>query len=309
MIMSTIQNNTLIYFLLLVSICTGFSFNCPAQIPPPQNSNPPEGQLANSLLWRITENGLTDTSWLFGTIHLIGQRDFYVRPSVKASLQSSEQVAFELKLNDMSMLMSMNELLKLQGNETLEELLDPEQYRELTIWVEDSLGAKMEDFEHKKPFALLQLALQRLLPENPASYEFYLLQEAVSQEKEVFGLETMQDQMAVFDSIPIAEQIEWTLETLRNLDSMKGIWQELVRVYQRQDLNRLQQMIVEESPELRSHSEVLLNKRNEIWIDRISRLIAEKSTFIAVGAGHLGGEHGVIRLLQASGYTVEPILQ
>ena len=167
----------------------------------------------------------------------------------------------------------------------------------------------MEDFEHKKPFALLQLALQRLLPENPASYEFYLLQEAVSQEKEVFGLETMQDQMAVFDSIPIAEQIEWTLETLRNLDSMKGIWQELVRVYQRQDLNRLQQMIVEESPELRSHSEVLLNKRNEIWIDRISRLIEEKSTFIAVGAGHLGGEHGVIRLLQASGYTVEPILQ
>jgi len=267
-----------------------------------------ETPLASSLLWSITGNGLVDSSWLFGTIHLIGQDDFFVRPAVERSFAQSEQVAFEIKLDDMAMLMSMGQLLLLPENQTLKGLLDPDLYERLRIWMEDSLGGSMAPFERQKPFALLQAVTMQLIPKNPASYELHFLLEAKAQNKPIFGLETVADQLGIFDSISLSEQILWTLETLENKDSMVMLYDAMVEAYKSEDLENLAKLMKEESPEFEAHSATLLDDRNERWIPGIENLMKEHPSFIAVGAGHLAGPRGVISLLREKGYRVEPVL-
>jgi uncharacterized protein YbaP (TraB family) len=53
--------------------------------------------------------------------------------------------------------------------------------------------------------------------------------------------------------------------------------------------------------------EEMLDKRNQKWIPMIEKIVKEKPTFFAVGAGHLGGAKGVLNLLQQKGYKIENV--
>ena len=263
--------------------------------------------LAHSLLWSITGNGLSDTSWLYGTIHLISQEDFFVRPEVEAAMASCDQVAFEIKLNDLSMMMTMMRLLKLPGDSTLADVVSADRYQRLTAFVEDSLGLSMASYDRQKPMALMQVLVQQMVPGTPASYELDFMQRALSAEQSIEGLETVEDQMAVFDGIPMDEQVDWILQMAENRDSMQALYGDLVAAYRAEDLTALQQLIMEDSPEMAEYNDELLTNRNRNWIPRIGALAAESPVFIAVGAGHLPGETGVIRLLEEAGYILQAI--
>ncbi len=52
-------------------------------------------------------------------------------------------------------------------------------------------------------------------------------------------------------------------------------------------------------------SKLLVDKRNENWIDDIEALISKDKTFIAVGVSHLGGEKGILNLLVLKGYALK----
>jgi uncharacterized protein YbaP (TraB family) len=264
-------------------------------------------RLDHSLLWSITGNGLEDTSWLYGTIHVIGRDDFFVRPEVEYALEKAEELVLEIKLNDLSMLMQMNQLMMLPEGQTLRDLLEPEDYEAISAWVQESLGQSMQQYDRMKPFALLQLAVQSLLPRDIASYEMHFMTLFVEDSREVAGLETLADQFAAFEAIPPKEQVLYTLETIRNADSMQQVFADMVDAYTSEDIDRLFRMIVEESPEFREYSGVLLDDRNVRWIPKMEEMAAAHSCLFAVGAGHLPGPKGVIALLREQGYTVEAI--
>lgn len=263
-----------------------------------------EGQ---SLLWRVTHADLPDTSWVYGTIHLISQEDFHVRPEVEAAMAASDRMAMEIKLNDLSLMLKMVRMLQLPGDTTLEDLVDAERYARLVTLVEDSMGLDMATYAKQKPMALMQLLILRMIPGTPASYEMDFLQRAVAAGQEIVGLETIEDQMAVFDAIPVIEQVDWILDLYGNEDSMRDVYGALVAAYKAEDLDALGRLMNEESPELAAYGDALLVNRNRAWIPRIEALAAEGSVFVAVGAGHLPGEQGVLRLLREAGYTVDPV--
>ncbi len=273
---------------------------------PAQDGGGPSAE-GHSLLWRVTGGGLTDTSWVYGTIHLISQEDFYVRPEIEMAMAASERMAMELKLNDLSLMLKMVSMLKLPGDTTLEDLVDAERYARLVSLVEDSMGQDMATYARQKPMALLQMLILRMIPGTPASYEMDFLQRAVAANQEIVGLETIEDQMAVFDAIPVSEQVDWILDLYGNEDSMRQVYGALVAAYKAEDLEELGRLMTEESPELAAYGDALLVNRNRAWIPRIEALAAEGSVFVAVGAGHLPGEQGVLRLLREAGYTVEPV--
>ena len=66
-------------------------------------------------------------------------------------------------------------------------------------------------------------------------------------------------------------------------------------------------MIDSEGGVIKDEQSVFLDNRNNNWVPQIETLIKNNRTFIAVGAAHLGGPNGVIRLLEARGYTLKPI--
>jgi uncharacterized protein YbaP (TraB family) len=115
--------------------------------------------------------------------------------------------------------------------------------------------------------------------------------------------------MAIFDKVPMQDQIKALVEIARRPEEAKKEITMLMAAYKAQDLPQLMKLTEEsefntESPEFMDE---LLAKRNANWIPIIERAARAKATFFAFGAAHLGGEDGVVNLLRAKGYAVKAI--
>ena len=267
----------------------------------------------NSLLWEISGKGLEQPSYLFGTIHLIGKEDFILTDITKASFTKTKRVTFEIDMEDMtdiSVLMPLMMKAFMSDGSTLRTLLSEEDYVLVKKHFEE-IGLPMMMMERIKPMFLSAMAegdMNALQGEDggSVSYEMELMKMAQAQEKEIEGLETMDFQMSIFDSIPYQTQAQMLVESIKGATAQNNEMNKMVELYKNQDLDGLQKMM-ESSEEVAQFNDILLVQRNKNWIPVIAKQMAEQPTFFAVGAGHLGGEMGVIALLRAEGYTVKPL--
>ncbi len=279
--------------------------------------------LEHALLWRIDGDSLPAPSYLFGTIHLIGGDDFLISDSLMAALNRSRNVTFEIdpsEMTDMSVQMQLMMEAFMKNDTTLQDLLTPEEYTRVNDHFSE-LGLPMMFLDKVKPMFLSMLAqtdlsdLQGMMDPggegdtsgtSMKSYELELDKIARDTEKEVGGLETAAFQMSLFDKIPYGAQAQMLLEAI---DSPEGDDQlaELAKIYATGDVDGMYAMSVGEEGGLAGHEETLLTTRNRSWIEPMGEQAAAGSTLFAVGAGHLGGPEGVIRLLRAEGYTLTPL--
>ena len=143
--------------------------------------------------------------------------------------------------------------------------------------------------------------------EGSKSYEMELVEKAKKREMEIEGLETAEYQISMFDSIPYTEQAEMLMQAVNGEGDLgNDMMAEMVELYTQQDLEGLYKMI-SGSEDLGDYEDLLLVTRNKNWIPKIQKFSKEEVAFIAVGAGHLPGENGVINLLKKEGYTVKPL--
>jgi uncharacterized protein YbaP (TraB family) len=262
----------------------------------------------NSLLWRITGKGLTRPSYLFGTVHMICPQDFFLAPAVQSSFAQAKTVYLEVNLDDASLPMKLIELIQLKDGRTLSSFFDSSDYTLLERFVHDTLQMDIHSVERYKPIMLYSMLSSKMLPcAKEQAYEMEFVQMAKDQKKPVKGLEKIEDQVAVFDSIPAREQADMIMDMVKNYNVQKADFSRLIEVYKTQQIDSLYKM-VEESPDTRINQDLLLFSRNRKWIPVISVAIHQAPCFIAVGAGHLGGPQGLIALLRRQGYTVKPAL-
>ncbi len=268
----------------------------------------------NGLLWSITGNGLEQPSYLYGTIHMIDSDDFFWPNGTLEAFSATERVVFEIDMdmmNDMSAQFSMLMGVMMADGTTLGELLSEEDYAFITKEF-DELGLPMFLLERMKPMFLTIFAGGDFSPEqftggNIKSYEMEFMAMAEEQSKETGGLESVEFQMSIFDSIPYKAQADMLVEGLRSSDNGEDQLKEMVELYKKQDLNGLNDMLNSEGETLMEYDHIILEGRNRAWIPVMDEMMKEKPTFFAVGAGHLAGETGVIHLLRAEGYQLRPI--
>lgn len=276
--------------------------------------------LAHSLLWEISGNGLTQPSYLYGTIHIIAEDDFFLTDATKAAFEQSQQLALEIDLDEMNNPMAMIGMmgsLMMNGGTTLKDLLPKEDYAIVKAYLRDSLemGMMAGMMERMKPMFLSEMVgMDMNAMQNPAeaqsgttSYEMVFAEMAAEQEIEMLGLETMEFQIGLFDSIPYQAQADMLLESIKSGGKQESdMLDQLVTRYKAQDLDGLNDLLnADESSS--QYYDILLVKRNLNWIPKIGELARQKPTFFAVGAGHLPGDQGVIRLLRQAGYTLTPL--
>lgn len=271
----------------------------------------------NSLLWEISGNGLETSSYLYGTIHIIGKDDFFLTDPTVAAFNKSKKVVFEINMEEMNnplIMFSMLKNLTMPEGVTLKTLLTSEDYK----FVHAEFGklgfppfvAGM--FDKVKPLFLTAFASGDMDPEgfqngSMVSYEMEFMQMAQNLELEMDGLETIEFQMSVFDSIPYKDQAKMLVESMRVEGEGMDELNMMVDLYKNQDLIGMEKMFSADAGGLGEWDDVLLNKRNENWIPIMEEMMPEKTTFFAVGAGHLVGEKGVVALLRKQGYTVQPL--
>lgn len=266
------------------------------------------GAQENSLLWKVSGKGLNKPSYLFGTIHMICPADYIWTDAMKTSLDKADKLCLEMDMDDMNVMMAATSGLMEKSGKKLSSYFTPEQYNLVSKYAKDSLGLDLSLMEMMKPVALqVLLATRGAVCEDAISYEENLMKAVKKSNKEIVGLESAEDQLKALESIPVDSVIKDIIEAAEGKAmASDSEFTKLVAAYKHQDLHKLYDMIME-GGELGMSTDALLNDRNKKWASSMPGMMSQNSIFFAVGAGHLWGDKGVIKLLQAQGYKVEPI--
>ena len=268
--------------------------------------------LQKSLLWEISGNGLTKPSYLYGTIHMICKDDAILGDSLIAAIQRSDRVYFEVDMDNLMEMITALKDFKMRNDTTLADLLSKEDYEKVKEFMESKSGllpfSKLETY---KPMLASSLLMESGIGcEESVAMEQLILEEAKKNKKRVEGLETMSYQASIFDSIPYKLQAEQLLKYVKEDGSKSAVdkqFEEMIEAYKAQDIEKLGEFVKEDDSGLGNYEDILIYNRNRNWVQKLKTLMADKTLTIAVGAGHLAGEKGVIKLLRKEGYTVKPV--
>lgn len=263
-------------------------------------------KLDNSLLWKISGNGLKSPSYLFGTVHLTC--DASLNKNVLAALDATQQLYLELDMDDPDMMSQMMNGMVMKDGVTISSLLASEDFKLVNEFIKTNTGLPLSMMDNYKPFLISAMLMPKMAGCDPQSIEQALIDVTKQQNEDIYGLETFEEQFAVFDAIPYKDQADDLLKSAKdNMAADKAEYQKMIKMYNAQDLNALMKLMSESENKTASHDDILLINRNKNWIPRIEKTAKEKPTFFGVGAAHLGGENGVIMLLRKLGYKVEAV--
>ena len=289
---------------LLVFTAFAFFISCNTSKSVAKSTKAPK--LEKSLLWKITGKEITKPSYLYGTIHLTC--DYQYTDKIKKAFDETDRLVLEIDMSDPNLQADMMKVLFMEPGKTIDNLLSEEDYKILSEFFKKQVGMDLKMFNMMKPLAVTSALTQKMaMCENGTAYETEFMKVAKEQKEEVIGLETIQDQMAVFDKIPYEEQLKSLVEMATGgLEEGKKSFDEMTKYYNAEDLEGLLSVMTEQGLEA-DFQENLVDQRNRNWIPLIEQITKEAPAFIGVGALHLPGEQGVINLLRKQGYTVEPV--
>lgn len=266
----------------------------------------------NTLLWKIAGNGINKPSYLFGTIHMICKEDAFLSNNLVSAIEKADRVYLELDMDNLFEMIGAMAKMKMTNDTTLADLLTPDEYKKVKDHFEsNSTLLPFSMLETYKPLMTSALLMESGIGcDEQVAMEQLIMEEAKKNGKRIEGLETMAYQMSVFDSIPYKIQAQELLKSIsignKDTDSDKE-FTEMMKAYKEQDLEKLGAVISKSDGGMMQYQDILLNNRNRNWVEKLKTLLLEKSLVIAVGAGHLPGENGVINLLKKAGFTLTPV--
>ncbi|MES2488106.1 MAG: TraB/GumN family protein [Bacteroidota bacterium] len=264
-------------------------------------------QLEKGLLWKITGKGLEMPSYLFGTMH--ATCDATLDANVLKAIDNTSQLYLELDMDSPTLTSDMMGGMAMKGGATISAMVTEEEFNKIDAFLKENVGISAKMVDTYKPFILSSMLLPKQLGCPMQSYEMELVKHSQMQEEEIYGLETVQEQLTVFDNIPYQDQVNDLLKTVNdNMANSRAELKKLMTIYQTKDLNEMLAFMKQDgNPLYSNYMDVLLNNRNQNWIPKIEKIAKEKPTLFGVGAAHLAGEQGLIMLLRKKGYTVEPV--
>ncbi len=263
--------------------------------------------LEKSLLWKISGNGLEKPSYLFGTMHVVCEINF--DDDIIKALDETSQMYLEIDMDDPKLQATMMKGMMMKDGVTLSSLITEEDAIIVNDFLKTNIGTSLKFVDKFKPFMISSMFIPKLLDCPMKSIEMELVKMSKEQQEEIFGLESVEDQILVFDKIPYKIQAEELVKTAKdNMTSDKAEIKKMLAIYEDEDIEGMLEIMNESENIISSEfDDLLLNDRNSNWIPIIEKVSKDKPTFYAVGAGHLGGEKGVIKLLRKKGYNVEAV--
>ena len=259
----------------------------------------------HKLLWRISSSESSKISYLYGTMHLQDKRIFNFSDSLLPAIERSEVFALELHPDSMSNFMSSG-LLDSYTENIYRKILSEEEYEEVDEKFKEVNGVALDDFYTWNPL-MVEMSLNDIpRGENdmPNFLDGYLYSLAFSYGAEIKGLEKVVDQLPGPDSIDEQEIRTRILDIVRTTqDEYSDSVEQMIQLYASGDLDAIYEYIGEYD----SLDEARMTSRNNVMLTSMLKIMEDRSLFAAVGAAHLPGQNGLIKLLRDSGYTVEPV--
>ena len=264
-------------------------------------------QTENTLLWKISGNGLDKPSYLYGTMHVADQRAYQLGDSVWEAIHACEGLALELLISEINPF-SLVGMTLMPKDSSLHDFLTEEEYQVVKKAVETYAEKETAGLiDQVKPFFTMGAISGALLPsDKPQALDEWLEKYAKKLNKKTFSIETVEEQMGAITTVPLKTQARDLYEICIGIDSLKIAMEIMMTAYQNQDMVSIQR-ITEEEGMSETMNDGLIRDRNYRMAERIDTLIRKRTVFSAIGTAHLPGKEGVISLLRKIGYQVDPV--
>jgi len=261
------------------------------------------------VLWSV--QGHSNVVYLMGSIHVLRQSDYPLDPALLAAYASSQTLVMEIDLSELDsgdVQQQMLQAAMLADGRTLQDVLGSDQFRRASA-LSQEVGVPLETLQQFKPWfvaeSITQLQLMQLGFDPSAGIEMYFLQRARTDGKTIQGLETAQDQIELFDSMPLDRQSRYLMASLGEARTLPTQVDQMVKAWRRGDTAWFAAQMKKEfgdDPEL--YRSVLV-ARNRKWLPKIESFLKDRQNYLViVGTGHLAGTDSVIEMLRRDGYAV-----
>lgn len=268
--------------------------------------------LENALLWKVA-HGDNQPSYLFGTLHIMKSGYLDNWSKVKSAYEESEKVIVETVI-DSSKMMQLGQMMAMKGN-ILRDYVDSNEYEQIKNYASGKVQYRMSTLERFKPMQIMMMLAMAeyrkisspLQKAEGIEVDQYFARNAKEAGKEVIPLEDMLEQgELLYNKKSNSEQADMLVNYVEEAKSMEETARSLIKAYRNQNLNKFK-TLYEKDQELLKGMAYLVDDRNQNWIKTAKTEFEEGGTFMAVGAMHLPGEKGLIRLLREAGFEVTPM--
>lgn len=265
----------------------------------------------NGLLWKIEKQGMV-ASYLYGTMHVGNPEVVKLSPEVEQAFVQSDHFVMEVLLNFQAMGYMASASFFNDGR-TLKDIMGRPEYKRLFGLINKRLFISPDVMNHMKPWAVLMLLMmpadQRV--QSEVALDMVLYRRASQRRIRLTGLETVQEQVAVFESMTLQDQLWMLNRSVEDIDNIDAQLPEMLNAYLNRNLAQLvkiqQKFMYEDSMIDDRFLYQLLDIRNIKMAQRIEPVLEQGNAFIAIGALHLPGEAGILHLLEQQGYKVTSI--
>ena len=265
-----------------------------------------------ALLWEVSGNGLSKPSYLFGTYHIL--RDSYLKQDslTRIHFEKAEGVVVEMVFDSTEA--GKARQYGTMADNNLIRLIDADDYKLVADEFNAVTGQELSFYNQIKPIIIataLSVAYARQQSATLSKFsglpiDLYFVKQAKAAQKPLKGLETLDEQLKLlYDRQPVEQQAEQLVRMVKQKNVAKPQGSSLTDMYLRADLDGMWALFQRES-ESPADLYTLIDERNLRWINQLRPVMAERSTFIAVGVGHLPGPNGLLNLFRKAGYVVKP---
>lgn len=287
------------FFLLIVLLSSFFIANIEAQ-----------NKEAKALLYKISGNGLSKPSYLYGTMHVSSKIAFNLSDSFFVALRSADLIALEINPDSF-----MNHSMRYDIN-----YIDPGlHYKGYTNFYSDATDIKTIDMDILKS-ALYDIdALTNYLLFRNRSYnnnyeestylDLFIFQTGKKLKKEIGQVENYNTTTELLAKASINDPDEENeYPDFDNNAKDKPLYEQIDDAYRNRDIHLIDSLSQLSMPS-KKYQKYFIIERNKNQANALEQLMKSQSVFCGVGAAHLGGDSGVVNILRMKGYEVTPVMQ
>jgi uncharacterized protein YbaP (TraB family) len=262
----------------------------------------------HGLLWEVRGDGMPP-SFLFGTIHSEDPEVLRLATPVQQAFDDADSVVMEVMMDMQAMIYSSSAMLMVDGR-VLSDIIGQSLF-EKTARAVSARGIPEIVLERMKPWAVAT-TLSMPSPETGMVLDLKLFQAAEQAGKQLHGLESIREQLDVFETMPERDQVLLLQDAVDNLEMIDDMNAALLSAWKRRDLAAMMAISDDAMQSgdqriARDFEQRLIVDRNRLMAERIEPHLARGRAFIAVGALHLPGDEGLLKLLEQRGYTLRVV--
>lgn len=270
-------------------------------------------ELKNSLLWKISGKDIVQPSYLYGTMHLVCGNESISKKKVQNAISKSSRLYLEVDMDDPNLMADMMKIMS--KGKKIKDIEDDDIKQHFLELATERFKMNKSMLENSPLFNILSMLAFKAMPscdKTPSGVDQQLMAAYTKVKKDIYGLETIDQQMELISKTGMFDT-DALIKSLEEFGEMQSLYKGVMDVYLNENVRGLFMLMATPNKfttqqDVEKILDILLFQRNKNWVAQIPAIAKQQPTFFGVGAGHLGGDIGVINLLRQQGFTVEAVM-